>query len=147
DRRYADHSYLDSLKSLTPQQAVGLYLELLRKINTHYVTTPPWQKLAGRGANAVDLALMDEAFCSANALNLTSNQLAPIRRDLYQMIATRVVTGPDDLAALATEAARLVEARAGLSQTAALLEFISAAAGGLDEYSCYLTSDQLRDVY
>ena len=59
----------------------------------------------------------------------------------------RSVGGPDDLAALAAEAARIVEARCGLRQTATLLEFVAAAAGGLDEYSAYLTADQLRDVY
>jgi len=147
DRRYADRSYLDSVKTLAPQQAAGLYLELLRKVNTHYVATPPWQRLAARGATAVDLALLDPAFCSANALSLDSNQLAPVRRDLYQVVAGKAVNGPDDLAALAAQAARTVEARSGLRQTAVLLEFVAAAAGGLDEYSAYLTSDQLRDVY
>jgi carboxyl-terminal processing protease len=138
---------LDSIQSLTPQQAVGLYLELLRKVDTHYVTTPPWQRLAARGATAVDLALLDPAFCRANGLNLTANQLAPVRRDLYQLVASRLAASPDDLGALAAEAARMVEARSGLRQTATLLEFVAAAAGGLDEYSAYLTSDQLRDVY
>ena len=147
DRRYTDRSYLDSIQSLTPQQAVGLYLELLRKVDTHYVTTPPWQRLAARGATAVDLALLDPAFCRANGLNLSANQLAPVRRDLYQLVASRLAASPDDLGALAAEAARMVEARSGLRQTATLLEFVAAAAGGLDEYSAYLTSDQLRDVY
>jgi carboxyl-terminal processing protease len=147
DRRYADRSYLESIQSLTPQQAIGLYLELLRKVNTHYVDAPPWQKLAARGATAIDLALLDPGFCRANGLNLSSNQLAPVRRDLYQVIASKMVASPDDLAALASEAARMVEARSGLRQTATLLEFVAAAAGGLDEYSAYLTSDQLKDVY
>jgi carboxyl-terminal processing protease len=147
ERRYTDRSFLESLRTLTPQQASGLYLELARKINTHYVTAPPWQSLAARGATALELALTDPAFCSANGLNLTSEQLANIRRDLYRVISGRVLGGPDDLAALATEAARLVESRCGLRPSATLLEFVTAAAGGLDEYSAYLTADQLRDVY
>jgi carboxyl-terminal processing protease len=147
DRRYADHSYVSSIQTLSPQQTVGLYLELLRKINTHYVTTPPWQKLAARGVTAVDVALLDPTFCSANRLHLTPEQLGPARQELYQLIAQRVVTGPDDLSALAAEAARVVEVRCGLRQTAALLEFVAAAAGGLDEYSSYLTADQLKEVY
>jgi carboxyl-terminal processing protease len=147
DRRYADNSYLESLRTLTPQQTVGLYLELLRKIGTHYVTTPPWQKLGARGVTAVDLALLDVTFSRANNLHLTAEQLAPARRELYQLMTQRVVTGPDDLSALAAEAARIVEVRCGLPQTASLLEFVAAAAGGLDEYSAYLTGDQLREVY
>jgi carboxyl-terminal processing protease len=147
DRRYADASFLESLRSLTPQQTVGLYLELLRKIHTHYVTTPPWQRLAARGVTALDLALLEPPFCSANGLHLTAEQLAPARQELYQLIARQVVTGPDDLSALAAEAARIVEMRCGLRQTAAMLEFVAAAAGGLDEYSAYLTADQLSEVY
>jgi carboxyl-terminal processing protease len=147
DRRYADHSFLQSLQSLTPQQATGLYLELARKINTHYVVTPPWQKLASRGAAALDLALADPAFCSANRLNVAADRLSSARRELYQLIGSRQIGGPDDLAALGGEAARLMESRCGLRQSATLLEFVTAAAGGLDEYSAYLTADQLRDVY
>ncbi|HMO83677.1 MAG TPA: S41 family peptidase, partial [Lacipirellulaceae bacterium] len=147
DRRYADRSFLDSIRSLSPQQASGLYLELLRKINTYYVSPPPWGRLAARGVTAIDLALLEPSFGSSHGLRLSAEQLAPVRRDLYQLVAQRRVGGPDDLAALAAEAARLVEARCGVQQTAVLLEFVAAAAGGLDEYSAYLTADQLREVY
>lgn len=34
-----------------------------------------------------------------------------------------------------------------MNETATLLEFTSAAAGGLDHYSAFLTADQLRDIY
>jgi carboxyl-terminal processing protease len=147
ERRYADRSFVQSLSALSPQQASGLYLELARKINTHYVTTPPWKELAVRGAMAVDVALLDPTFRSANNLNLDADQLATVRRELYQLVNGRLIGSPDDLANLATEAARLVESRAGLRQSATFLEFVTAAAGGLDEYSAYLTADQLRDVY
>jgi carboxyl-terminal processing protease len=147
ERRYADRSFVESLQTLSPQQAAGLYLELARKINTHYVTTPPWQRLAARGATAVELALVDPAFCAANNLSLTADQLAAVRRELYQLVSGRRISGPDELASVAAEAARLVESRTRLRPSATLLEFVTAAAGGLDEYSAYLTADQLRDVY
>jgi len=147
ERRYSDRSFVESLKSLTPQQAASLYLELARKINAHYVTTPPWPRLAARGAAAVELALIDPAFCAANSLSLTAEQVMTARRELYQLVHAPALGGPDDVAALAVEAARLVERRCGLRQAATLLEFVTAAAGGLDEYSSYLTADQLRDVY
>ena len=49
DRRYNDRSYRQSVRSLTTQQSLSLYLELLRKIQTHYVDTPPWQRLGVAG--------------------------------------------------------------------------------------------------
>jgi carboxyl-terminal processing protease len=147
DRRYADRSYLQSVQTLTSEQSSTLYLELLRKINMHYVDTPPWQHLARRGVDAIDVALGEERFRSANALHLAPQQLDALRQDLFQLVAQRVVTSPEDLTNFAAHAARLAEARCGLRPSATILEFVTAAAGGLDEYSAYLTGDQLRDVY
>lgn len=146
ERRYADRSFVQSLQTLTPQQAAALYLELARKINTHYVTAPPWQYLAQRGMASVEIGLGEKSFCGANALSLTDEQRAALRSELYQLSA-RPVNGPEELAGLAAEVARLVETRCNLRQSATLLEFTAAAAGGLDEYSAFLTADQLRDVY
>ncbi len=147
DRRYADRSYVDSLQTMSPQNAVGLYVELLRKVHTHFVSTPPWQRLAARGVTALDVALLDPAFRAANGLSLSAEQLNPARRDLYDLLGQHRVSGPDDLSALASEAARIVELRCGLNQAPCVLEFVAAAAGGLDEYSAFLTPDQLREVY
>lgn len=150
ERRYADRSFVQSLQTLTPQQAAALYLELARKINTHYVTAPPWQNLAKRGANAVAIGLGEKSFCATNGLNLTNEQRATLLNELYQRtqaLTARPMAGPDDVAAFAADIARLVEARANLRPSATFLEFTAAAAGGLDEYSAFLTSDQLRDVY
>ena len=48
---------------------------------------------------------------------------------------------------MASQIAKLANQRIGLSETATLLEFTSASAGGLDHYSSFLTADQLRDIY
>jgi carboxyl-terminal processing protease len=148
ERRSTDRSYLESVRSLSTDQSAGLYLELLRKINAHYVTNPPWARLAERGARALDLALTDDAFLNACGLaNASGDQLLAARQALSNCLSQRAVQSPEQLTAMAREAAGLVEANCGLRSTASVLEFVTAAAGGLDEYSAYLTSDQLRDVY
>lgn len=147
ERRYADRSFVTSVQTLSTPQAGALLLELARKINTFYVNAPPWQGLAQRGTTALEVALGEPNFCTANGLNLDAQKLASIRSELYQLTATRQVAGPDELAGFAGEVARLMENRCNLRQSAVFLEFTAAAAGGLDEYSAYLTSDQLRDVY
>jgi carboxyl-terminal processing protease len=40
-----------------------------------------------------------------------------------------------------------VSAELGVTQTAVILEYVAGASGGLDNYSCYLTGNQLKDVY
>lgn len=147
ERRYADGSFRESIRALSAQQSLALYGELLRKINTHYVTTPPWRELGVRGAVAVEIALADVDFQATNNTQVTPEQIGQVRQAVYQALSRRQLLAPEDLVALAGDAARAAEQYAGVPQTATVLEFITAAAGGLDDYSGYLTADQLRDVY
>jgi len=147
DRRYSDRSFRKSIRALNSQQALSLYSELLQKTSTHYVHSPAWQTLGARGAQAIDIALADPEFRSVNQLQLAAQQVAPLRREIYQLLEQRPLGSARDVTTLASSLARLLEARTGLTQTATLLEFVAAAASGLDDYSAYLTADQLREVY
>jgi len=158
ERRYHDRSFRQSIASLNPKQALSLYSELLRKIDTHYVDMPPWQRLASRAGTALNIALADSQFQQANAifqktdgsqngLRLGPGQIAGVRQELAQTLHHYNVKGPKDLVALAREVAILLEGRIGLQQSSTILEFVTSTAGGLDHYSAYLTGGQLRDVY
>ncbi len=147
DRRYHDRSFRKSISALSPKQALSLYSELLKKTSTHYVHTPAWKKLSQRGTRAIDIALANPDFRSFNKLQISVEQMAQLRREMYQRLGSRRLNNSRDAVTLASEVARLVEARTRLPQTATVLEFVSAAASGLDDYSAYLTADQLREVY
>ncbi|MCG8450473.1 MAG: S41 family peptidase [Pirellulales bacterium] len=147
DRRYRDRSFRQSISSLSSQQSLSLLSELLQKTNTHYVNTPAWRNLGVRGTTAVEIALADHDFLKSNNLQVAPQQLASIRRQLYQLLSRQHIDNSRSLVAYVSEVARLLEARLRLRPTAAIMEFVSAAANGLDDYSAYLTSDQLREVY
>lgn len=150
DRRYNDRSFRKSISALSAQQALSLYSELLQKTSTHYVNSPAWRTLAQRGTRAVDIALANAEFRKANQLQISAEQLGQLRQEIYQRLGqhtSRQLTSSRDTLNVANEMAHLLQARTGLSQTATLLEFVAAAANGLDDYSAYLTADQLREVY
>lgn len=149
DRRYHDRSFRKSITALSNQQALSLYSELLSKTSTHYVNSPAWRTLVSRGTRALDIALASAEFRKVNNLQLSAEQLTQLRKEIYHRLgqhSSRLASSRDALNA-ANDIARLVQARTGLSQTAAILEFVAAAANGLDDYSAYLTADQLREVY
>lgn len=150
DRRYHDRSFRKSITALSAQQALSLYSELLNKTNTHYVNSPSWQTLVSRGTRGIDIALTDAEFRKVNNLQISADQLAQLRQELYQRLGqhtTGRMASTRDALTLVSDIARLVQARTGLPQTATILEYVSAAASGLDDYSAYLTADQLREVY
>lgn len=147
ERRYHDRSFLRSVSALNKRQAMSLLSELLQKTNSHYVNTPPWRQLAVRGVNAIDVALRDREFISANRISAASGQVEQMRRQMSQLLSQRPIKSSRELVQLADDISRIGEQRVNLKPVATLLEFITAAANGLDNYSSYLTSDQLREVY
>lgn len=147
EQRYDDRSFRESLRTLRPQQALDLYGDLLGKIEAHYYTTPPWQDLTSRGAQAMDIALADEGFLRSHAIRVRGQQVERLRTDLAQLPNRYAIRSSRDASAVAAQVARLASQRIGLNETATLLEFTAAAAGGLDHYSAFLTADQLRDIY
>lgn len=147
DQRYEDRSFRDSLRTLSGQQALEQYNDLLSKIDAHYYTEPPWQQMTQRGANAMDIALANENFLQSQGVKIRGQQVDQLRSEVTQLPGKYAIRTARDASSVAAQIARLVRQRAGVSETATLLEFTSAAAGGLDHYSSFLTADQLRDIY
>lgn len=147
EQRYDDRSFCESVRSLRTQQAQNLYSDLLAKIETHYYTTPPWQEISARGAQAVSIALADDEFLQSHSIRARGPVLDQARAEITQLPGRYAIRSSRDATAVAAQAARLANQRLGLSETATLLEFTAAAAGSLDHYSAFLTADQLRDIY
>lgn len=148
ERRYADDTFLKSLTTLTGDQASRLYRELLRKIESHYVVTPPWNSIAQRGALSLRIALADEAFRRRHRVRGGDRQLQQYAAEARAAASRRgALRSRADVVALQAELTRLAAYRFGISPTAATMEFASSAVGGLDHYSGFLTPGQLRDVY
>jgi len=146
-QRYDDRSFRESLRTLRAAQALDLYSDLLTKIETHYYTNPPWQDISRRGANSLDIALANENFLRNHGIRARGQQIEQLRAELAQLPTRYAIRSSRDSSAIASQAARIARQRVGLSETATILEFTAAAAGGLDHYSAFLTADQLRDIY
>ncbi|MCC7475442.1 MAG: S41 family peptidase [Pirellulales bacterium] len=147
DQRYDDRSFREAVRSLSAQQALDQYSDLLGKIENHYYTNPPWQQLTQRGANAMEIALANENFLRNHGVRIRGQQVEALRSEIAQLPSRYAIRSARDASAVAMQIARLARQRAGIGETATLLEFTSAAAGGLDHYSSFLTPDQLRDIY
>ena len=148
DRRYADASFLEVLGELDSTASYDLYGELLAKIESHYVVTPPWSELIARGANAMLVAAQDKRFATKHGVRINNQQLQNFRNELQNRLNRRgPIRSADQARNACVELCRAAESRLGARENAWALEFVAATAGGLDHYSSFLTPGQLRDVY
>lgn len=146
-RRYGDHSFGKTLDSISSYDAIDLYSDVLRKIGSHYVADPSWNRLVSRGARCLDVALTYPPFREKNCLGASVEDTAMFRHNIYHLVGQNEIRSRQDAQRTVEEVATLAYRQMGIPVAAAVLEFTSGAVNGLDDYSTYLTSDQLRDVY
>jgi carboxyl-terminal processing protease len=146
-RRYGDTSFLRAVATLPQKDALALYGEVLLKIQSHYVAQPNWQALVVRGTADLQVALAEPAFGKQNFRNQTPARLDAFRRQLDQLIHARTIHNRAEAVDTVAQAAQLAHHELDMAPTAAVMEYACGAMGALDEYSSYLTADQLNDVY
>ncbi|QDU57647.1 S41 family peptidase [Aeoliella mucimassa] len=146
ERRYVDRSYLDAVSTLDGNDANDLYNELLLKIDSHYVVNPPWNSLARRGVQSLDVALTKTNFLRHNNIYADKDQLLETRRAIYGPLSQQITTREQALS-VARQVAKIANQRVQLRPSAVALEFTSAAAEGLDHYSSFLSGNQLKEIY
>lgn len=146
-RRYSDTSFLRLLSSLAERDVLALYNEVLVKIQSHYVSEPDWSNLVARGTKDIEVALSEPTFVQRNLAKNAQTDAASLRAQYAQYIRSATIRTRQDAVNTVYRAAQFAQQRLGISATAVMLEYTCGATGALDEYSAYLTGDQLNDVY
>ena len=146
-RRYGDQTFNGLLSRLSLDEALGIYDEVLLKIQANYVDMPNWKHIVERGTNGIEVALSEPLFLRRHSLGVERNDLDEFRRELRRELGSRLVQSRIDAREAVLRAARLTETRLGVAPAAIVLEYTCGAANSLDAYSAYLTPSQLTDVY
>jgi carboxyl-terminal processing protease len=146
-RRYHDSSFLRSIGTLDEQEALALYGEVLLKIQSHYVAEPDWAALVRRGTAGLEVALGEASFANKTSLRASRQQIDAFRQQLVRDMQTRVPHNRQQAVDSVAAAARLAQQQLRIASAVVVLEYACGATAALDEYSSFLTGDQLNDVY
>ncbi|OHB66447.1 MAG: hypothetical protein A2V70_05360 [Planctomycetes bacterium RBG_13_63_9] len=146
-RRYADRSYQSLLSKLGFGEALDLYVQVLLKIQAHYVGAPSWKELVEHGTNNFEVALAEPEFLQRNLPQEARSTVDAFRHELRRLLGSRVIGSHSDARDAVSTAAGLAQQRLGVPPTAVVLEYLCGATHALDQYSAYLTPDQLAEVY
>lgn len=147
-RRYNDPSYHKDLLALRDGKATDLYLEVLRKVQTHYVEAVDMERLVRLGYEHLDLALGEDLFIKSNAPGrvIPETTVAYLRGQCHVRPNHRIVT-PSDAVEEVRRAGRMCTDHGFNNSAAVTMEFLTAACEGLDQYSTHLTPNRLTDLY
>lgn len=146
-RRYDDDSFRKALISFRVDEALDQYSEVLLKIETHYVDRPDWTRLVERGTRAMEIALARDDFRRRHLPNVAAERIDAFARAMRRTVGSTTTRTRDEARTLVASLASHGEHAIGLPAVATVFEFTCGAIGGLDNYSAYLTSGQLKDVY
>ncbi len=146
-RRYSDRSFVGSTRRLTIAQAMELFREVCVKIQSHYVESPNWKALVQRGNRNVEVALRDQEFVTANGVRVGEPEISSFVRYLFQRVSSVNVADRGAAENLVQSLAQLGESNLGSPAVSLILEYVCGATSALDEYSTFLTAEQLDDVY
>lgn len=146
-RRYNDQSFRSLLDRLSTDEAIGIYAEVLLKVQSHYVEAPNWKNLVERGMNDLDVALGEPVFLESCRSSVDSRMLDGLRQELRRTIGPQVIQNRNDARDAVLTAANLTHQWLGLPPVRIVLEFACGATNTLDPYSTYLTPNQLTEVY
>lgn len=146
-RRYHDKSFRRSLEKLDLQASLDVFDEVTLKIQSHYVEDPNWRQLVLDGTHGMQVALNNEAFAHEFLTKTTPEQRANFQDELVRRVNSRQITDRRTALDAVRVAGQIGEKTLGLPPAAVVLEYVSRAASVLDDYSTFLTPDQLGDLY
>jgi carboxyl-terminal processing protease len=146
-RRHTESAYRARLASLSEADARRVYGEVLGRIASHHVEAPQFARLVSRGCLAMDVAIDEPAFASLYAAQATPERRTVYREQVERVVGGRSVGSQAEAETIVAWVARIGHSALGIPPAITIMEMTAAAVGGLDEYSAFLTTGQLDDLY
>ena len=125
---------------------MDLYSDVMLKIHSHYVERPDWLPLLQRGTAALEIALSESAFQERNNIRLTETVVQSHFSELNHALARQPVRTRQESRDVVHFIAQSTATRLGISAPTVILEYACAAGASLDDYSAFLTGNQLDEI-
>jgi carboxyl-terminal processing protease len=147
ERRYSDNTFHKSLLSLPRQEAMALFVDVLDKIQGHYVENVTATSFVAHGTECLYLALTNSRFQQANIASRYRGNIERLRETLRNEFWNRPITHRDEAQSIVNRICQLGTEHLGLSPTPIVLEYVFGGCNALDDYSSFLTPGRYADLF
>ncbi|MGV3608009.1 MAG: S41 family peptidase [Planctomycetaceae bacterium] len=146
-RRYSDASYVAALGTFTEKDVSAIYEEVLLKIQSHYVSQPQWGTLLQRGVTTLAVATTEPAYQKRHLAKVSKEQQEAFHSELESIRVPAEITDRRQAREFAESLSVQLKNKFGVSVQSTMMEFVCGATGSLDDYSGFLSSSQIDEVY
>ena len=147
ERRYGDATFHRQLLSLSREQSLALFDEVVSTIQGRYVDSLSVSSFVAHGTESLYLALGDEKFVKTNLPGAQPDRIRQLRRTLRDTYWNYPIQQAGGARGTVLRICDLAQAEVGLSGSAAVMEYVFGGCNALDDYSAYLTPGKLNDLY
>ena len=146
-RRYADATFVESLKPMTRESGLDLFDDVLTNIQTYFVEPINTTSIAAHGTESLWLALGNQKFLNENLFGASPDRVEELRRTLFKKYWNKPVRYASGARQLVVEVCELCQQTVGLDDGPVVMEYIFGATNCLDDYSNVLTPAKRRDLF
>lgn len=150
ERRYSDSSFRSNMLTISRNESLSLFDEVINKIKSHFVDPLSSTSFVAHGTESLYIALANEKFLEHHLPGRRAAQaenIARFRKRLYDQYWNKRLDSGYAAHQTVAEVAGMAEVQFGLNSTAVVMEYVFGGCHALDDYSNCLTPDRLSDLY
>lgn len=147
ERRYTDPSFIQQLRTLDRESALGLFDSVLENIQGHFVDPINTTSIVAHGTESLWLALANEKFLENNLFGVADDRLKKLRDELRTRYWNKPVYYRDGARQTIGEVCALAQELVGLEAGPVIMEYVFGACNCLDDYSNVLSPGRRGDLY
>ncbi len=145
-RRSGDSAIERMIDTVSVNDALDLYSEVLARLETSYVENVSMQDIVRSGTAYLEVALTEAGFLKAHLPGVSPQVIEEFRQSIHKVTLTRRSNSRMDARRTVMAAAQAAEESIGLRPAATVMQFVFGAVGLLDPYSSFLSSHELNEV-
>lgn len=145
-RRCQDPSLLDAMASISVEDGLELYSEVLSRLEMSYVDKLEMTEVVRGGTAYLEVALTEPLFVSHFLRGQDAERIEQFRTNIHRVTLSRQVRSRFEARSTLAHVATMAQEQIGLPPSATIMQFVCGAVGLLDPYSSFLSSGELAEV-
>lgn len=145
-RRASDTSISRMISTVSLDEALELYSEVLARLEMSYVEALDLTEIVRGGTAYFEVALTEPGFVQAHVNETSAQEVERFRTSIHRDTLAHRVRNRFEARSIVAAAARSANQSLGINPTTTVMQFVFGAVGLLDPYSSFMSSAELSEV-